>query len=290
MADTPIPQPVLNWQEMDIEQRLGFRGGRYTDTNPWLAFAAGLLATLIFYALLMLSRHSYLSTLFLDRGVTPYFSAFFAFWALAILFFKWRKLGLQQRALTLQLLPDAHDFVLAPATAPDILERLGRLVDNPRHFVLLNRIERALSNLRNIGMIADVSEMLRAQADNDEDHMESSYALVRGFIWANPVLGFIGTVLGLSQAIGSFGVVLAGSSAIEKLKDSLQEVTKGLSVAFDTTLVALVFALVIQLLLTGLKKREERFLDDCKDYCHAHIIGRLRLVPLREDPASGVGH
>lgn len=283
MPDTELPQPVLNWQEMDIEQRLGFRGGRNTDTNSGLTFGIGLLLTLVFYGLLMLSRHSYLSTLFLDRGITPYFTAFFGYWALAILFLKSRKLKLQQRALDLELVPRTADFVLAPATAPDILEHMGRMVDNPRHFVLMNRIERALSNLRNIGMIADVAEILRTQAENDEDSMDSSYALVRGFIWAIPVLGFIGTVLGLSQAIGTFGAVLAGSNVIEQLKGSLQDVTKGLSVAFDTTLVALVFALIIQLLLTALKKREERFLDDCKDYCHAHIISRLRLLPLRED-------
>lgn len=40
--------------------------------------------------------------------------------------------------------------------------------------------------------------------------METSYALVQGFVWAIPVLGFIGTVVGLSQAIGGFTAVLQG--------------------------------------------------------------------------------
>ena len=32
--------------------------------------------------------------------------------------------------------------------------------------------------------------------------------VLRGFIWAIPVLGFIGTVIGLTQAMGRFGAAL----------------------------------------------------------------------------------
>jgi biopolymer transport protein ExbB/TolQ len=168
--------------------------------------------------------------------------------------------------------------VLAPATAPEVLAKLHSVVDSPRHFVLFHRFRRGLSNLRNIGMISDVSEILRSQAESDEDHMESSYSLVRGLVWAIPVLGFIGTVLGLSQSIGTFGTVLSAGGDMGMLKGSLQKVVVGLSVAFDTTLVALVAALGIQLCLTTIKKKEEAFLDACKEYCHTHLIGRLRLI------------
>ncbi|MBF0112105.1 MAG: MotA/TolQ/ExbB proton channel family protein [Desulfamplus sp.] len=215
--------------------------------------------------------------MFLNRGITPFFIVFFSCWSITILFIKWRKVVLQQKALDLMVVPQTEDFELTKDTAKNILSRMYGLVDDPKHFVLLNRIERALANLKNIGLIADVSEVLRAQAQNDEDQMESSYALVRGFVWAIPVLGFIGTVLGLSQAIGSFGTVLIKNEGLEYLKTSLQQITSGLSVAFDTTLIALIAALFIQLLMIGLKKKEENFLDDCNDYCHANIISKLRL-------------
>ncbi|MBF0210316.1 MAG: MotA/TolQ/ExbB proton channel family protein [Desulfamplus sp.] len=215
--------------------------------------------------------------MFLNRGITPFFIVFFSCWSITILFIKWRKVVLQQKALDLMVVPQTEDFELTKDTAKNILSRMYGLVDDPKHFVLLNRIERALANLKNIGLIADVSEVLRAQAQNDEDQMESSYALVRGFVWAIPVLGFIGTVLGLSEAIGSFGTVLIKNEGLEYLKTSLQQITSGLSVAFDTTLIALIAALFIQLLMIGLKKKEENFLDDCNDYCHANIISKLRL-------------
>lgn len=268
---------ILNWHQSDFEEKLGLKSGKYTDTNITLSFFLGLSCAIIFYGALILLGDSRITNIFLQRGITPYFIVFFSFWSFAILFVKSRKLSLQQKALGLMIVPQAHNFELTKDRARDILSRMYGLVDDPKKFVLLNRIERALANLKNIGLISDVSEVLRAQAQNDEDHMESSYSIIKGFVWGIPVLGFIGTVLGLSQAIGSFGSVLATSIDGDQLKFSLQTVTSGLSVAFDTTLIALVAALCIQLMITALKKKEEVFLDNCNDYCHANIISKLRL-------------
>lgn len=273
---------ILEWEKMDIEKRLKFRGGKYTDANPYLCLLIGLIMFGIFYVIIILTKYQPITDFFLKRSIMQPLTMFFSCWALSILFLKWQKLLFQEKALDLMVVPHSFDFELNSNSAKDILERMHGLVDNVEHFTLLNRIERALSNLHNIGMITDVSEVLRSQADNDEDHMESSYALVRGFIWGIPVLGFIGTVMGLSQAIGNFGNVLSSSKEIENLKLSLQSVTSGLSVAFDTTLLALVAALVIQLILITLKKKEENFLDECKEYCHANIISKLRLSNSKE--------
>ncbi|MBM3324671.1 MAG: MotA/TolQ/ExbB proton channel family protein [Calditrichaeota bacterium] len=312
------PETMLSWRRMDPEQKVGLRGAKYTDANLWLALVIGTAAVGIFYATIVfvVSKNGFTDS-FLDRPSLsiPFLITFFAAWSLAFLFLKWRKLRLQQRALLLEIVPNDPGFVLSAGTAPSVLEQMYRVVDDPKRFVLFNRIERALSNLRNIGRVSDVTEMLRAQAQNDEDQMASSYTVVKGFIWGIPVLGFIGTVLGLSIAIGTFGELLkvdskpadassqietqgvtqtpqpppATSSAdvrFENLTKNLQGVTAGLSTAFETTLQGLVAALVIQLLLVALRKKEECFLDDCKEYCHAHIIGRLRLMHLDGGVAS----
>jgi len=158
------------------------------------------------------------------------------------------------------------------------LERIHTLVDSTSHFLLLNRIERALSNLKNIGQISDVSNILQTQAGYDEEQVSSSYSLVNGFVWAIPVLGFIGTVLGLSVAIGSFAATLKAGGDMDAIRISLESVTKGLATAFETTLLALVCALLLQLLVTFLQGKESEFLDDCNDYCHANVVSRLRLM------------
>ena len=149
----------------------------------------------------------------------------------------------------------------------------------PKKFLLLNRIQTALSNFRNLGRVTDVDEMLRSQADLDESSMQTSYSLLRGFIWAVPVLGFIGTVVGLSKAIGKFGDAVGNSSDAEALKEQLPQVTNGLHMAFDTTLIALLFALLLQLLVTFLHKNEEEFLDDCSEYCQKNVVSKLRIMP-----------
>lgn len=276
---TPTTAPLLSWSRCDPEQRLAFRGGRYTRVNTWCGFFLAVASTVAFFAALMPFRGTYVARTFTERGPVPYAIALFFFWSLAILGLKLLKLRLQNKTLALMVVPDDPGFVLSPTTVETVTHRIHEAVDDPRNFVLFNRIGIALSNLRNLGRVADVDEILRSQADHDESVMETSYAMIQGFVWAIPVLGFIGTVQGLSASIGGFGTVLARTTEMAEIKGSLQEVTGGLAVAFETTLQGLVAALIVQLLLTALKKSEEDFLDACSEYCVRNIVGRLRLIP-----------
>jgi biopolymer transport protein ExbB/TolQ len=272
-----LPEPELSWQRNDPEQRLGFRGGRFTRVNNWLTLLLGIAATLAFYALLSYWPDLWISQSFTQRGPTPYAIAFFSWWSLAVLWVKWRKLAFQRRALELEVVPSEHNFLLSGATVDHVVERVQCAVDDPRHFVLFNRITVALSNLKNLGRVTDVDDIFRSQGGQDESAMETSYALVKGFIWAIPVLGFIGTVLGLSEAVGGFAEVLQSTTDVEQIVGALKLVTSGLATAFETTLQALVAALAIQMLLVFLKKAEEEFLDACSEYCLRRVVSRVRV-------------
>ncbi len=269
---------LLSWSRMDPERRFGFAGGRFTSPNKWLSFLIGAVMTAIFYALIIAGPvPTWFHDMFTKRGPTPYLTLFLFFWSLAMLLVKWRKFELQARALKLPVMPQQHDFELTPSTARSLRERMSAIVDDPHHFILLNRIDLALANLHNIGHTADVAAILKIQAENDEAQIASSYALTQGFLWAIPVLGFIGTVQGLSQAIGAFAGTLAAGGDMAALRGSLQMVTGGLATAFETTLVALVCALILQLLVSWLQSRESEFLDACNDICHKNVAGKLRL-------------
>ena len=80
-----------------------------------------------------------------------------------------------------------------------------------------------------------------------------------------------------SVAIGGFGAALEASGDLTAIKDSLRGTTAGLSTAFETTFVALVGTLFIQLHMTHLQHEEAKFLDECSDYCHANLVSKLRL-------------
>jgi len=271
--------PKLSWKRGDFEQRFLGGGGRFTRVNLFRSAVGAALMLVGFYAALTPLEDHPVAEMFTQRGVIPYAIVFFTAWALVILFIKWRKLKFQMRALEdeFSVVPRDPGFILAKGTVDIVKRNIYQTVDDPKYFVLFNRIDNALSNLKNLGQVSDVDDILRSQASHDESVMETSYSIIGSFVWAIPVLGFIGTVLGLSDAIGQFGGVLQAAGAIEEIKAALQDVTGGLATAFQTTLQALVAALAIQLLLALLKKSEEEFLDECTEYCVIHVVNKLRL-------------
>ncbi|MDR0336651.1 MAG: MotA/TolQ/ExbB proton channel family protein [Planctomycetaceae bacterium] len=273
----------LCWSRSDIEQKFGFRGGRFTAVNSRLCATLALVCSVLFYVTLYLLPSHWFSDMFTQRGMTPYFMVLLATWSLFILLFKSSKVRFQQRSLNIMILPSEHDFVLSPNTVDQVLRNINEVVEQPKHFFLFNRITGTLSNLKNIGMISDVGNILRSYNDQDIESVETSYSLLNGFLWAIPVLGFIGTVEGLSKAIGTFGNVLANGADTSALTESLQSVTGGLATAFETTLVALILALVLHLFATAIKKSEEELLITCSEYCSQHIVAHLRMPSHRSE-------
>jgi len=275
----------LSWRRGDIENWFGvFQPGTYTNTNKALTFIVAVFLTGGFFLLI-----SYFQK---QPTLEPYFEVFLRegnryttipctllfFWAIVMLFFKGRKINFQAKALNLPCVPQEPEFFLNEQTAKPILESLFEIVDHPRHFILFKRIEMSLSSLQNIGEVRDVAALIKNQADNDEAQIASSYTIPGGIIWAIPILGFIGTVLGLSRAIGEFALALNSNENLGSIKQNLSGVTSGLSTAFETTLVALIFALILQLYLSFLQAKESKLLDDCNEYCHQNIIAKLRLT------------
>ena len=282
----------LSWEREDIENRWGlFKGGRFTSVNKTFTFviASGISALFLWFMDWLYHgtvAFHHLGEMFVRPGnlyaTAP--ATLFFFWGVVVSLVKIPKLRLQRRALELAAVPQHREFVLNEATAKTVLDRVRSLVDDTRYFILLNRIDRALSNLHNIGGVSDVSTILKAQSDNDENQVASSYAIIHAMIWAIPVLGFVGTVLGLSMAIQKFTGALSATTDVNQIKDHLKEVTAGLSTAFETTLVGLAFALLLHLLSDLVQQRETDFLDECNDYCHAHVVSKLRVRPKDANP------
>ena len=100
--------------------------------------------------------------------------------------------------------------------------------------------------------------MLKSQSEIDATMVDSSHALIKVFIWAIPILGFIGTVLGISDAVSSFGSSEGGGMQdLDEIREQLGKVTGGLSTAFDTTLVSLIFSLCVMFPTSIMQKRRK---------------------------------
>ena len=277
---TATTQPKLDARIGDIECMIGFPSGRYTVASAplWLGVAA-VMTILVALILVIVAPNSYL-LLMMNRCWTNWAVVFFSWWCLGILFAKWIKTSIQLRALrAVDIVPRRGDFILSPGTSGDVLRRIKAVAERPKDFLLFRRIDMALSNLGNIGEVRDVGAVLESQADSDGSSVDSSYTVIRSLIWTIPILGFIGTVVGLSQAIGSFTDVLTqtGSDA-GSIKSKLGPVVGGLATAFETTLVALVAAVIIQLLSTWVYKREEALLDGITDFTTENVLSRLKLT------------
>ena len=262
----------------DPERWVGLRSGRFTRPTQLLSMAIAIVLSVLFYLIIGFFPDSIAYLWFLGQGTIPYFIVYFTAWSLAYLLLKWAKIFAQRQALTVPLVPEDPAFVLTTATADAIMNQMYKIAQEPRCYLVFNRTWLALSSMRNFGRLGDLEDLLQSQADNDEAVSESGYTIVRGLIWAIPVLGFIGTVIGLSIAIGEFGSVLESASGTDDMKAQLSKVTGGLGVAFITTLEALVAALGVHLLLTMIHRQEEQFLDDCREYCQSQLVSRVRIT------------
>ena len=265
----------------DPEHIVGIYPGRFTKPNSIVSLFLAIIFTFSFYLIIQMFDIVPLKNLFIKRGVIPYFIVVFTSWSVSLLLIKKLKIKAQSKALRLELFSNSKTNIISEETVDDLMNSVFEIADKPREYILLNRILVSLTNFKNLRQVGDVDTILRAQAEIDEDNSESSFTLVRGFLWAIPILGFVGTVLGLSEAIGSFAPILSnlngGDSAMEELRNGLKSVVGGLSTAFDTTLESLIGALIVNFFLTSVKRSEEEFLDQCREYCQLHIISRLRL-------------
>jgi len=135
---------------------------------------------------------------------------------------------------------------------------------------------RGLEHFRVRKSTPEVASMLASHSEIDANAVQSSYTLMNVFIWAIPILGFIGTVIGISAAVGAFSGSLDAAQDVSVLKDSLNSVTTGLATAFDTTLIALVMSIFVMFPSSSLQKAEEDLLNWVDEYCNENLIKRLQ--------------
>ena len=95
-------------------------------------------------------------------------------------------------------------------TVSDEATRFGdRLWDLPLRFhdhYLWQRLQSGLQFASRNDSTEGIEDELKYLADLDLDQQQQRYSLVQILIWATPMLGFLGTVLGISQALGGIDV------------------------------------------------------------------------------------
>jgi len=247
-----------------------------TDPSLVVTGAIAIGATALFYlAVVQPLAGTRIADLFGARGWVPYVITFLSAWSGVVLVEKLRRLSRQRDALGLELLPVRIGARVTPENAAEFVAHLASLGSRRGGGLLVDRVRRALQHFEARRDARELQAQLENQAQSDADAVESSYAMLRVFIWAVPILGFIGTVVGIGAAVGGFSASVGGAVDLEVMKESIGSVTSGLSVAFDTTLIALVMSIPIMFASSAVQKLEEGFLAEIEDYCDEHLVRRL---------------
>lgn len=283
-AYQPLDQEAVSPREI---KRLS---GRRPSAGIFLHLLLGGAATVGFFAFLA-SPHlsAALPAAFIEkltqRGWTQYAAIFLTFWSLSILLGKVLAILRRRRIFRVTLIPRNARFT----TDQDIDRVINDIWGTSRRLrdtILGPRICRALEHFLASRDIKEVGDVLREESDADFALMETSYMPVKVSLWTIPILGFIGTVMGVSDAVGGFGDFLTGAKELDQIKTALSEVTRGLSVAFDTTYVALILSVILMLIMSAVEKLERDQLYALEEYGQNRVVRPLAASAVASERTS----
>ncbi|MDG2381225.1 MAG: MotA/TolQ/ExbB proton channel family protein [Pirellulaceae bacterium] len=168
----------------------------------------------------------------------------------------------------------------APHEAKALLTELAELPTSIRKSQFVQRIENALAFIGRQESADNLDDELKYLSETDAERNYEAYGLVRMIIWATPMLGFLGTVIGITLALGD----LSPEALVNSPKVAMEGLLSGLSVAFDTT--ALALSLSIALMFTQfLMTQVDTQLLSIVDRRTSDLLGnRFRKLGTERDP------
>ena len=168
---------------------------------------------------------------------------------------------------------DAHE-------ATHLLDRLSELTTAAQRSYLGRRLADALTSIVRSGSTDRLDEELKYLSEGDTIRQQDSYSLVRIIVWATPMLGFLGTVIGITAALGNLDpkqLATAPDVAFEGLKN-------GLYTAFDSTAVALSFSMLLMFLQYFADRLESHLLSVVDSRASDELADRFTQVGSATDP------
>ncbi len=129
--------------------------------------------------------------------------------------------------------------------------------------------------------------VIEQQVISDRESTQRAYNLLRIFVWATPVLGLIGTVVGISIAVGGFASFLSTNvDDVSKIKAGLVGVTGGLSFAFLITLEGLLSSLILMLFTSNIQTQEERLYAEIERSVTEKFLPELQRASPEREPGA----
>jgi len=188
------------------------------------------------------------------------------FWALSIMIYKGIIISRNRALLQEDLIPMAEGMKILPEDVHDISRQIQSLPPVKKGTLLSRVLLAALQRFSSTRNIQDVSDATTAYCASEGDRLDSELSMIRYVLWAIPAIGFLGTVRGISLALGY---------AHRAVEGDIFDVTKSLGTAFNSTLIALLISLVLMFFLHQLQLMQDRYVLDTETYCEEKLISHL---------------
>ncbi|MFT6179146.1 MAG: hypothetical protein ACJAQT_002964 [Akkermansiaceae bacterium] len=254
-------------------ERMGWEEGDHANVSFGKSLLIGVGITIAFLGLMFPFLGTRLGDLFLDRGWVNWMETFLFCWGLTILGLKWKKNQSQERATLLNLFPQHLGREINASNVGTFIDNVYNAPIKLRDSLMVNRIRKSLELFESRVNNSEVADFLNTQSDIDANRSTNSYSIVKVFLWAIPILGFIGTVIGLSAAVGS--LAMGDNADPEALKASINSLTEGLGTAFDTTLLGLILSILMSFPLAAVQKKEDETLTLIDAFCVEKLLPKL---------------
>ncbi len=199
---------------------------------------------------------------------------------------KFVKMRGESKAMQQDLLPPDLNIM----DIPGLIKIYENILANPavKKSVGVARIARVLAMWINTQDFERTSQYAKQENEMDIFISDSTYRMNRMFIWAMPLLGFVGTVYGVSYGIGGFAEFLKGTVTAEGIKDQIGLITLGLAVAFYCTLLGLCTAGIASFPGLAAERKEESILEEIDRYIEDRLISRMPSVRKTEFPVEHI--
>jgi len=160
-----------------------------------------------------------------------------------------------------------------------MLDALTALPAGKRGSYLGRRLSDALGAIQRRGSATELENELKHLAELEIARQQDSYALVRIIIWATPMMGFLGTVIGITHVIAELA-----KQDMANLQGVMEGLLSGLYVKFDTTALALSFTMLLMFLQFLIDRIETQVLEAVEHKAGDELLGRFEVVGTNSDP------
>ena len=188
------------------------------------------------------------------------------FWSIAIISFKAKEANKQRAILKYKLIDTPDETNIIKEDTNKFIRRIQAAPKETLDYLLPRALLSSLHRYSSTGNIQEASQAINECCENEAERLNAELSMVRYITWAIPSIGFIGTVRGISLALGQ---------AHEAVQGDILGVTLSLGVAFNSTFVALIISLLVMFLMHQLQLMQERLVLDTHAYCDNHFIRKL---------------